>query len=61
MDPVRSRPYRPYHPHERTEPLVPARVRPLAHRTLVLARRTDTVVPPAVDALAAALATVAPG
>lgn len=43
-----------------TEPLVPARVRPLAHRTLVLARRTDTVVPPAVDALAAALASAAP-
>jgi DNA-binding transcriptional LysR family regulator len=37
-------------------PMVPARVRPIAERRIVLARRTDTVPEPAVDALAAALA-----
>ena len=36
-------------------PLVPARRRPLAERTLVLARRTDSVTTPAVEALAASL------
>ena len=41
-------------------PLAPARVRPLAERTLVLARRTGTVADPAVDALARALASVGP-
>ncbi|QGG96862.1 LysR family transcriptional regulator [Actinomarinicola tropica] len=37
------------------DPMRPARVRPLVHRTLVLARRTDTVAPAAVEALNAAL------
>lgn len=41
------------------DPIRPARVRPLAERTLVVARRTDTVTDPAVAALATALATVA--
>lgn len=36
-------------------PMTPARVRPIAERRLVLARRTDTVADAAVDALAAAL------
>lgn len=36
-------------------PLVPARVRPIAERRLVLARRTDTAVDPAIDALARVL------
>lgn len=36
-------------------PLTPARVKPLAQRYLVLARRTDTVVDPAVSALGEAL------
>lgn len=36
-------------------PMTPARVRPLAERQLVLARRTDTVSDASVDALAAAL------
>lgn len=39
-------------------PMTPARVRPIAERRLVLARRTDTVPDAAVDALAAALARV---
>lgn len=37
------------------EPMTPVRVRPVAERTLVLARRSDTVATPAVDALATAL------
>ncbi|MGY6502358.1 MAG: LysR family transcriptional regulator [Acidimicrobiales bacterium] len=36
-------------------PLVPARVRPIAERQLVLARRTETVADPAADLLAAQL------
>ena len=40
------------------DPMVPARVRPLTERTLVVARRTDTVNDPAASALATALATV---
>ena len=36
-------------------PMTPARLRPVAERRLVLARRTDTVSDPSVDALAAAL------
>lgn len=36
-------------------PMVPARARPVAQRTLVLARRADAVHDPATDALAAAL------
>lgn len=38
------------------EPMVPARVRPLAERTLVLAHRADTVHDPAAAELAAVLA-----
>lgn len=41
-------------------PMIPARVRPVAERTLVLARRTGTVADPAVDALADALSSVSP-
>ena len=36
-------------------PMTPARVRPIAQRNLVLARRTDTVADPVVESLAAAL------
>ncbi|MFP3906820.1 MAG: LysR family transcriptional regulator [Acidimicrobiales bacterium] len=37
-------------------PMTPARIRPVAERLLVLARRTDTVTDPAATALASALA-----
>lgn len=39
-----------------SNPMTPARVRPIAERQLVLARRTDTVTDPAATALASALA-----
>jgi DNA-binding transcriptional LysR family regulator len=41
-------------------PMVPARIRPITERRLVLARRTDTLPDPAVDALATALAIGSP-
>jgi DNA-binding transcriptional LysR family regulator len=40
-------------------PMIPARVRPLTERTLVLARRTDTVEDPVVQALAGVLSATA--
>jgi DNA-binding transcriptional LysR family regulator len=49
----------PVHQAESGEhPMTPARVRPLAERRLVLARRTDTVADTATDALASALMTM---
>jgi DNA-binding transcriptional LysR family regulator len=39
-------------------PMIPARVRPLTERRLVIARRIDTVADPATDGLAAALASM---
>lgn len=43
-----------------TSPMTPARVRPVAERTLVLARRTDTVEDPVVQALGGALTASTP-
>ncbi len=43
-----------------TNPLAPARVKPIVERHLVLARRTDTVADPAVSALGDALTAATP-